>query len=177
MLGFTRHRTHTVIGKLLKMEQSAHNVGMVGLFITISPPCRFHAVSPWFDGSTPQQAHAFLRAFWQKASRTVSAARIQWTGMKLAEPHRDGTPHWHVIVWTFPASVDTIRSTLRNTLRDVCPDDRCLTVTELQRGDVAMYAAKYLSSTNTPLPLLASWLTAMKISVVTFFGILAGRVA
>ncbi|MBJ2555089.1 replication endonuclease, partial [Salmonella enterica subsp. enterica serovar Bareilly] len=128
---------------------------------TITAPSRFHAVhskggfvSQW-DGSTPQDTQRYLCGVWAKARAAISRAGIHVFGFRVVEPHHDGTPHWHMLLFMRPQDVDTVRDIL-------CYHARITDSEELQtpnalkarfhveaidpaKGSATGYIAKYIS--------------------------------
>ena len=94
-------------------EEYADAAGHVGTFWALTTPSRFHAVlasgrtakakarpNPKYDGvSTPRDAQMWLRTQWALARSKLARAGIEVYGFRVAEPHHDGTPHWHAMLW------------------------------------------------------------------------------
>lgn len=94
-------------------EEHADASGHVGYFFTLTCPSRFHAVqsggkgskakprrNPRYDGaSTPRDAQAWLRNTWAKTRAACAREGVQMYGFRVAEPHHDGCPHWHALLW------------------------------------------------------------------------------
>ncbi len=94
-------------------EEFADKAGHVGYFLTGTCPSAFHAVqisgkgpratirkNPKYDGvSTPRDAQNWLCAQWQKTRAEWSRDGIRAYGFRVAEPHHDGCPHWHMLLW------------------------------------------------------------------------------
>ncbi|EDL0219148.1 replication endonuclease, partial [Salmonella enterica subsp. enterica serovar Schwarzengrund] len=142
-------------------EDMANEEGLAGEFYTITAPSRFHAVhskggfvSQW-DGSTPQDTQRYLCGVWAKARAAISRAGIHVFGFRVVEPHHDGTPHWHMLLFMRPQDVDTVRDIL-------CYHARITDSEELQtpnalkarfhveaidpaKGSATGYIAKYIS--------------------------------
>ena len=68
-------------------------------------PChsRFHkklsknsADNPKFDGSTPRDGADYLQKVWTQIRANLGRAGIRIYGFRVAEPHHDATPHWHL---------------------------------------------------------------------------------
>lgn len=56
--------------------------------------------NPRYDGaSTPRDAQAWLTGQWAKARAAMQRAGLAPYGFRVAEPHHDGTPHWHLLLW------------------------------------------------------------------------------
>ncbi|ECC3242171.1 replication endonuclease, partial [Salmonella enterica subsp. enterica] len=99
-------------------EDIANDEGLAGEFYTITAPSRFHSVhskggfvSRW-DGNTPQDTQRYLCGVWAKARAAISRAGIHVFGFRVVEPHHDGTPHWHMLLFMRPQDVDTVRDIL-----------------------------------------------------------------
>lgn len=94
-------------------EEYADKAGHVGYFLTGTCPSAFHAIrlsgrgrwsrvepNPSYDGmSTPRDAQSWLRAQWAKTRAQWARDGIKVYGFRVAEPHHDGTPHWHMLLW------------------------------------------------------------------------------
>lgn len=76
---------------------------------TITAPSRFHAqkslgeyvseANPNYDNSTPKQAQGYISSVWSKARAAWARRGLIVTGLRTAEPHHDGCPHWHIVVY------------------------------------------------------------------------------
>ncbi len=56
--------------------------------------------NPRYDGTTtPRDAQAWLVKQFQKARAAMQRAGLAPYGFRVAEPHHDGTPHWHMLLW------------------------------------------------------------------------------
>ncbi|WP_171014170.1 replication endonuclease [Chitinivorax sp. B] len=145
-------------------ETIAKDVGHVGLFITISCPSRFHAVyrdsgkpNEKYDGSTPRDAQAYLTHLWGDIRAVLHQDGIKLYGLRVVEPHHDGCPHWHLLVFTPRAqqarTIDVFRHyALRDAPEEVAGREeiRCQAVEiDWQRGTAAGYVVKYLCKTLT----------------------------
>lgn len=86
-------------------EEWANTAGMVGMFTTNTLPSRFHASlftggkNPKYDGSTPKDGQAWLSDKWAKVRAMLQRKKIGVFGFRVAEPHHDGAPHWHMLLW------------------------------------------------------------------------------
>lgn len=143
-------------------ENEARRLGHVGMFYTITCPSRFHPVKarPFrintkYDGSTPREAQAHLQGQWAKARAKLKRLGRGIYGIRVVEPHHDGTPHWHLLLWMKPEDVGAVTSELREYAFEV--DRHELTTKEARkarfdakaidysRGTAAGYVAKYIS--------------------------------
>ena len=87
-------------------EEIALDLGHVGLFVTLTCPSRMHArlfrssqTNPIHDGSKPRAGHAYLQTNWERMRAKFERQGICPYGLRIAEPHHDGTPHWHMLVF------------------------------------------------------------------------------
>ncbi|MEY4415794.1 MAG: hypothetical protein RIQ53_3087 [Pseudomonadota bacterium] len=100
-------------------EEWAQAAGYVGLFTTHTCPSRYHAqtmhggANPRHDGSTPRDAQGWLRRTWQRTRARLHRLRVPVFGFRVAEPHHDGCPHWHMLLWTTPAEVERLAEVMR----------------------------------------------------------------
>ena len=94
-------------------EEYADSAGHVGYFLTGTCPSKYHAIrvsgkgrwarvqsNPSYDGiSTPRDAQCWLRDQWARTRAQWARDGIKAYGFRVAEPHHDGTPHWHLLMW------------------------------------------------------------------------------
>ncbi|MCS3425027.1 hypothetical protein M2403_003650 [Rahnella sp. BIGb0603] len=99
-------------------EDLATEMGMAGEFYTITAPSKYHAVhskggfvSQW-NAASPQQTQKYLCGVWAKARAAFSRAGIHVFGFRVVEPHHDGTPHWHMLLFMRPSDVAEVRDIL-----------------------------------------------------------------
>lgn len=137
-------------------EEWADRRGLSGLFVTLTCPSRFHAwlqhggQNPKHDGSTPDLAQKWLCACWARCRSALARVGITLMGYRIAEPHHDGCPHWHLLVWCRPGDVATVSQTLRDYwLRDAGDEpgaaEHRATIKPMISGQGAGYVAKYIS--------------------------------
>lgn len=92
-------------------EEYADARNHVGLFLTFTAPSKFHPMTvgaggkprpnPKYDGvSTPRDAQQWLRKCWARLRAHLDNKQIKIYGIRVAEPHHDATPHWHMLIWT-----------------------------------------------------------------------------
>ncbi|WP_016955542.1 replication endonuclease [Catenovulum agarivorans] len=139
-------------------EQLAEYNNHVGLFVTITAPSRFHQITAngkpnaKYNGSTPADVQEFLNNDWIKIRSAYNKKEIHPYGFRVAEPHHDATPHWHMLLFVHPEEVqqlvdifkhyalkdaDTTNANLKHRLKVVHIDKN--------RGSAAGYIAKYIA--------------------------------
>ncbi|MCK0745026.1 replication endonuclease [Chromohalobacter nigrandesensis] len=114
------HRRAELMLRLADTEDEANRLGHVGMFYTLTCPSRFHAVikgtarvNRHYDGSTPREAQAYLTKLWNKARAKFGRDGLGFYGIRVVEPHHDGCPHWHLLLWCEPADEPAITAILR----------------------------------------------------------------
>lgn len=66
--------------------------------LTLEPewhPNPSHGQASW-NGASPRDAHRSLCHRWQAILRDLHRVAIRLSGLRVAEPHKDGCPHWHI---------------------------------------------------------------------------------
>lgn len=86
-------------------EEVAAMMGHEAVFLTITCPSRFHRFNaagkpnPNWDGSTPKDGQRYLCDLWARIRAKWNRAGIAPYGFRVAEPHHDGCPHWHILLF------------------------------------------------------------------------------
>jgi hypothetical protein len=84
--------------------------GWKPLFVTLTAPGHMHpnAGKRW-TGESAVDVQAHLALCWARFRawlwRVVPECRRP-IGVRVVEPHQDGTPHWHLVVWVHPDHVE-----------------------------------------------------------------------
>ncbi|PHM64456.1 replication protein A [Xenorhabdus stockiae] len=100
-------------------EDLANEMGCVGDFYTITAPSKYHSahsgggfVKNW-NGANPRDTQKYLCGVWAKIRAAYSRAGISVFGFRVVEPHHDGTPHWHLLLFMLPEHVEQMRNIVR----------------------------------------------------------------
>lgn len=139
-------------------EEIALDLGHVGLFITLTCPARMHArlhrssqTNPTHDGSTPRAGHAYLQTNWERMRAKFERLGIRPYGLRIAEPHHDGTPHWHMLVFVDQERKEEAVAIMRDYALQDSPNERGASehrfkVEEIrqERGSAVGYLVKYV---------------------------------
>lgn len=140
----------------------AKDCGHDATFITVTCPSRMHkwtdkatgvVMNPRFDGTTPGQAQAYLSGQWARCRAALKRAGVEVYGFRVAEPHHDGCPHWHLLLFHDAAAAADLRETLlRYFLDNDSPTERGAAEHRVKferidrtKGSAAAYLAKYIA--------------------------------
>lgn len=138
-------------------EEAAQFMGHTGYFLTFTCPSRFHRVnyagvtnSKW-NGATTKDGQNYLCKVWAKIRAAWKKRGFSPYGFRVAEPHHDGCPHWHILLF-FPSEQARVLLSIasRYALQD-CPTEagakkRRFTVKRIDpsKGSATGYIAKYI---------------------------------
>lgn len=138
-------------------EEIADEMGHVKEFYTWSAPSRFHSVKKTgipndkYDGSTANECHKYFREIWVKARARFAKREIRLYGYRVVEPHHDGCPHWHLLLFMEKEHVHTVRKILRTLLTEDTPEEIPRSTTRFKpirirnsKGSSAGYILKYI---------------------------------
>ena len=129
-------------------------------FWTITCPSKYHAqktgravseVNPAYAGKTPRDGQVYICSVWARARAAWARRGLHVYGLRTAEPHHDGTPHWHIVVYGLARDVRYARRLLRvYALREDGGEPGArkhrFTAMALKGGKAgASYAAKYIA--------------------------------
>jgi hypothetical protein len=105
-----KNRRNELMVQIKGFEEYANRHGHVAVFLTITCPSRFHRFDAagnenkkWSVGNTPLAAQQYLCNVWGRIRAELKRRGIIAYGIRVAEPHHDGCPHWHLLLFT-PAS-------------------------------------------------------------------------
>lgn len=107
------NRRNELMLRLRETEELAKEMNYVPIFYTLTCPSKYHPNSDNWDGSTPKEAQSYLVKTWSRGRSKLSRLGINYFGMRVAEPHADGCPHWHMLLFMPKNKVQTVNAILR----------------------------------------------------------------
>lgn len=134
-----------LIKRIVGFDQIAQDLGHAGEFVTLTAPSRFHArlaasgeSNPKYAGAYPRETQDYLCKTWARIRAELARTGIKVYGFRIAEPHHDATPHWHLLLFMPMADVKTFRAivakhAVREDRREDFGLDYALTKTEAKR--------------------------------------------
>ena len=114
-----KKRLNELIARAIGQEQYAIALGYESYFLTITAPSSYHCragkkSNPKYNGKTPKETNCYLLNLWQKARAKLDREATKYLGLRIAEPHHDGTPHWHLLVHVHKQDANKLLSILRH---------------------------------------------------------------
>lgn len=155
-------RRGELMTRIKGLESCAESLGHAAIFVTTTCPSRFHFLAGSASGkkiadgveknlSDVRGAQKHLLAVWSRIRAALHRAGVAIYGMRIAEPHRDGCPHHHYLLFCAREHVaDVRRAFLRYALEDSGSEPGALAhrvkwVPLSGSGAAAAYVAKYVS--------------------------------
>ncbi|KZN61197.1 replication endonuclease [Pseudoalteromonas luteoviolacea] len=108
-----KNRRNELMLRIRETEELADEMGYVGVFLTLTAPSRYHANSQKWSGTTPKDAQSYLNRTWSRARSKLNRRGLDYFGVRVAEPHADGTPHWHMMLFMPKKKMQEIIAILR----------------------------------------------------------------
>ena len=139
-------------------EDLADQLGYQGAFITLTAPAKYHSthakggfVENW-QGNTPRETQAYLCKVWSRIRAKLNRENIQFFGFRVAEPHHDGTPHWHILIFMRPEDIQKAFYSMWIYAMDEDGDEKGAAINRFefkdidkQKGSATGYIAKYIA--------------------------------
>ncbi|HGK7313643.1 TPA: replication endonuclease [Aeromonas hydrophila subsp. hydrophila] len=117
------NRRKEMMTRMRGFEDYAEEQGHVGVFFTWTAPSRFHAwktgrngktiENDKYQGDTPRETCAYLAKLWSLTRASLKRNDLPVYGFRVCEPHHDGTPHWHMLLFMRPRDRNKVISTLQ----------------------------------------------------------------
>lgn len=113
------HRRNEMMACVKGLELIAEMRGDCAVFYTITCPSRFHATlnngrpNPKWTSETVRQSSDYLVDAFAVFRKAMHKAGLRWYGVRVAEPHHDGTVHWHLLCFMRKKDRKSITALLR----------------------------------------------------------------
>lgn len=139
-------------------EEIAKRMDYAAEFYTLTAPSAYHAVhsqggfiSHW-NFSSPKDTQAYLCKQFAKIRASLARKNIKPFGFRVVEPHHDGTPHWHLLLFMPKVAVQTVRDTFRRYALEVDGNEQGANEhrfkfepIDWEKGSATGYIAKYVA--------------------------------
>ena len=147
-------RRNEMMVRLRGLEEWAEENNNEALFLTLTAPSSFHAGNgnkKW-SGVNPRDTQNYLNKVWQQFRALLSKRNIKFYGMRVAEPHKDGTPHWHALAYVpaehkeevirlFKQKALELDGNEKGAAEHRCKVEEC----DKTKGSATAYIAKYIA--------------------------------
>lgn len=113
------HRRNEMMACVKGLELIAEMRGDCAVFYTITCPSRFHATlnngrpNPKWTSATVRQSSDYLVDTFAAFRKAMHKSGMRWYGVRVAEPHHDGTVHWHLLCFMRKKDRRSITALLR----------------------------------------------------------------
>jgi len=152
-------RRAELMTRIAGFELIAKERGDSAEFYTITCPSRMHAAHTGtgernrkYDGTTPREAQQYLCQVWSRIRSKCKREDITFYGFRVAEPQHDGTPHWHLLLFTQPENTGQLRAIVKHYALQTDPNEPGAqqhrfkpVVIDPNKGSATGYIAKYIS--------------------------------
>ena len=105
-----------------------------------------------YDRTTPKQAQTYLTNQWAKTRSQLDKLNIDYFGFRVVEPHHDGTPHWHLLIFMKTTQQEQLRLTIKHYALQFDGDEKGAQKYRFKvepicksKGSAIGYIAKYIS--------------------------------
>ncbi|HDU5924503.1 TPA: replication endonuclease [Klebsiella aerogenes] len=150
---------HELMVRMRGFEDMANEMGLVGMFYTLTSPSRYHSThvqsgkrNDKYRDASPRKTQKYLCKVWSRVRAKWGREGIRTFGFRVAEPHHDGTPHWHLLLFLRPEEAEYATAIFRkHALREDGGEpgaqEHRFTVTPIDEkfGSATGYIAKYIS--------------------------------
>ncbi|CNK75519.1 phage replication protein [Yersinia frederiksenii] len=158
-------RRMELMSNIAGIEGFAASQHHCGLFVTITTPSKYHPtrkigkkadkrvqLNHKWDGEaySPKDGQRYLCDIWSKMRTAFKDRELKVYGMRVVEPHHDGTPHWHMLLFCHPKQRREVIAVMRKYALKEDGDEQGAEENRFQckhmyRGCAAGYIAKYIA--------------------------------
>ncbi|HCT8189735.1 TPA: replication endonuclease [Morganella morganii] len=158
-------RRMELMAQIAGIERVAMQRGDIGMFVTITTPSKYHPTKVtgkkdekkaiinhnWSkEAYTPKNGQTYLVRVWSKIRTAFKDYGLKVYGIRVVEPHHDGTPHWHLLLFTDKASRTQVIDIMRKKALAVDGKEQGaqkhrFKCEHMNRGGAVSYIAKYIS--------------------------------
>lgn len=151
-------RRSELMVRLRGFEENAKSRNLKADFYTITCPSRFHSAHQnghavdSYGNHSAREANEYLQKVWARIRAKLGRDGIRVFGFRVAEPHHDGCPHWHLILFMEPKNINRCRRVVRHYALEDSPNEPGAQAHRVKvipidpsKGSATGYVAKYIS--------------------------------
>lgn len=158
-----KHRRNEMMAAAKGLETIAELRNDCAVFYTITCPSKYHAnlvtgqPNPKWNHTSPRDSSDYLVNLFSGIRKALHKRGLRWYGVRVAEPHHDGTVHWHLLCFMRRKDRKPITTIMRNFAiredraelgpglgKNIKPRFFAELITN-QKGTPTSYLAKYIS--------------------------------
>ncbi len=119
-------RRGELMTRIAGFDAVARALGHAREFWTGTCPSEYHAKETngrgWvfdnkkYTGKTPRDGRDYLARVWSRFRAWAERHGLPFYGFRIAEPHHDGTPHWHLLIFSERRAMPRLRAKFRRFL-------------------------------------------------------------
>lgn len=150
---------HELMVRMRGFEDLANEMGLVGMFYTLTAPSRYHSThvksgqrNDKYRDSCPRRTQKYLCKVFSRVRSKWDREEIRTFGFRVTEPHHDETPHWHLLLFFRPEEVELATDIFRHYALEEDGDEKgaaehrfTAKTIEEEHGSATGYIAKYIS--------------------------------
>jgi len=95
-------RRAELMTRIRGFDDYAKAIKKAAVFVTLTAPSKYHANSIKYNGATPKETQDYINKVWARIRAKLAREEIEINGFRVAEPHHDGTPHAHYLLFVEP---------------------------------------------------------------------------
>ncbi|MCG7979597.1 MAG: replication endonuclease [Candidatus Thiodiazotropha endolucinida] len=123
-------RRSELMVRIRGFDDYAVKYGHTALFFTLTLPSKYHRFTTvegpygkrqmvgnpkWKKGElSPREGQDQLTSIWRAIRSKLKRDGLPVYGFRVAEPHHDGCPHWHMLFFMQPDHVDDVKEIIRS---------------------------------------------------------------
>jgi hypothetical protein len=181
------------------IEEWAAENGLCAMFVTLTTPSRMHRMhasgmrNVAFDGSAVRHAQMHLQQRWSRTRAKLDRDKLSIHGIRVVEPHHDGCPHWHLLVYCPREQANQVEAAIKHYALQDCGTEPGAAEHRVKvehcdpaKGSPTGYIAKYISKNldgygleesddgapiNDYVESTVAWARTYRIRQFQFFGI------
>jgi hypothetical protein len=153
------NRRNELMARMRGFEEYAKENGDVAVFFTLTAPSKYHSYlskpcipNPKYKDYSPSDTQKYFTTNFSRIRAKLNRDNIKPYGFRVVEPHHDGTPHWHILLFMKPHEVQAVTDTIQHYCLQEDGDEPGakqrrvkVEVIDPNKGSATGYIAKYVA--------------------------------
>ena len=113
-----KNRFAELMVRIRGFEDYAKEKNHKAVFYTLTCPSKFHAFgvggfrNAKFQDKTVREGQQYMVKVWSQARAKLDRLGVGRYGFRVVEPHHDGTPHWHLLLFIPAEQVELVNAVI-----------------------------------------------------------------